>query len=362
MANDMYDEAIAVDDDDEDEVSTPSSSGSSGSRKRAGAQRPAGPGAGDHGAPSGRQGALGGDGSDSGDESSTSDESGSDRSSSAGGNAKGTSGPAGAYNPDDFKGLKVSADVEELFQYIGRYKPHTIELDTPLKPFIPELVPSIGEVDAFLKMPRPDGRPDQLGLTRLDEPTLNPTDPSILDIQLRSLSKQHDLQPMEVRSIENVEKNPKEIENWVRRIDELNRTKPAPIVQYSRKMPDIEQLMQVWPAEFEEYLAANPLPCLTDLDIDLAQYTRIIAALLDVPVHGQITESLHVIFTLYSEFKLNQHFSKTAEGTGVLGNGAEQYCFPQAATLGQSQQANVFGGPSTESMAPSRAPSPAGRR
>ena len=27
-----------------------------------------------------------------------------------------------------------------------RYTPHTIELDTSLKPFIPELIPSIGEV------------------------------------------------------------------------------------------------------------------------------------------------------------------------------------------------------------------------
>ncbi|CAE7871017.1 unnamed protein product, partial [Symbiodinium sp. KB8] len=52
------------------------------------------------------------------------------------------------------------------------YKPHTIELDTVLKPFIPELIPSIGEVDAFLKMPRPDGAPSGLGTACLDEPTL----------------------------------------------------------------------------------------------------------------------------------------------------------------------------------------------
>ena len=38
-----------------------------------------------------------------------------------------------------------------------------------------------------------------------------------------------------MRSIENAEKNPKEIENWVKRIDNLNRSKPAPTVQYSRR-------------------------------------------------------------------------------------------------------------------------------
>ena len=53
------------------------------------------------------------------------------------------------------------------------------------------------KVDAFLKMPRPDSEASGLGTSRLDEPTLNPSDPSILDLQLRSLSKNQDLQPME---------------------------------------------------------------------------------------------------------------------------------------------------------------------
>merc|ERR1719284_237632 len=88
---------------------------------------------------------------------------------------------------------------------------------------------------------------------------------------------------MEVRSIENAEKCPKEIENWVKRIDDLNRSKPAPTVQYSRRMPDIEQLMQVWPAEFEEFLQESPLPDLADLDLDLRDYVKILASILDVP-------------------------------------------------------------------------------
>merc|ERR1719335_461816 len=283
-----------------------------------------------------RSGKSGGDGGESDGESSSSEATSTSDGSDAGGDGEGRKQkgnlPANAYNPDDFKGMKVSAEVEELFQYITRYKPHTIELDTSLKPFIPELIPSIGEVDAFLKMPRPDGKPSGLGTTRLDEPTLNPSDPSILDLQLRSLSKNQDLQPMEVRSIENAEKCPKEIENWVKRIDDLNRTKPAPTVQYSRRMPDIEQLMQVWPAEFEEYLQSNPLPDLADLELDLPEYIRIIASVLDVPVYSQLTETLHVIFTLYSEFKSNQHFSKT-DNTGNFG-AADPYNFGPVPTFG----------------------------
>jgi intraflagellar transport protein 46 len=309
-----------------------------------------------------------------GDESSDSNtsSSGSDSDSdTGGGNDKSKAGlPANAYNPDDFKNMKVSAEIEEIFQYITRYKPHTIDLDTSLKPFIPELIPSIGEVDAFLKMPRPDGKASGLGTSQLDEPTLNPSDPSILDLQLRSLSKNQDLQPMEVRSIENAEKNPKEIDNWVKRIDDLNRSKPAPTVQYSRRMPDIEQLMQVWPAEFEEFLQTNPLPELSELDIDLQSYIRLIASILDVPVHSQMTETLHVIFTLYSEFKCNQHFSKT-DNTGAFGQN-DPYAFgpvpnfangppgSMSQNVAAAAAANMFGGPTSESMAPSRAPSPVG--
>lgn len=38
------------------------------------------------------------------------------------------------------------------------------EIDTKLRAFIPDYIPAIGEVDAFLKMPRPDGKPENLGL------------------------------------------------------------------------------------------------------------------------------------------------------------------------------------------------------
>lgn len=373
-----YDEAIPVETDDE-EVSTPPSSaeGSPTNQKSPGAARSGQPKAasGAGARPKDVQGSMSGkgedgEGSDSGESSSSEATSTSGSEGREGGERKSKSGlPANAYNPDDFKGMKVSAEVEELFQYITRYKPHTIELDATFKPFIPELIPSIGEVDAFLKMPRPDGKPSGLGTTRLDEPTLNPSDPSILDLQLRSLSKNQDLQPMEVRSIENAEKCPKEIENWVKRIDDLNRSKPAPTVQYSRRMPDIEQLMQVWPAEFEEFLQSNPLPELSELELELPEYIKLIASILDVPVYSQITETLHVIFTLYSEFKSNQHFSKT-DNTGAFGQGGDPYAFGPVPNFVNGQQmpqnvasvsqANIFGGPTSESMAPSRAPSPVG--
>jgi intraflagellar transport protein 46 len=58
----------------------------------------------------------------------------------------------GAYNPKDYQSLNVPTEVRDLFQYIERYKPQEVELDTPLKCFIPEFLPAIGELDPFIKV------------------------------------------------------------------------------------------------------------------------------------------------------------------------------------------------------------------
>ena len=47
--------------------------------------------------------------------------------------------------------------------------PEIFEIETELKPFIPEYIPAIGEVDAFIKIPRPDGEEEHLGLSVIDE-------------------------------------------------------------------------------------------------------------------------------------------------------------------------------------------------
>jgi intraflagellar transport protein 46 len=53
------------------------------------------------------------------------------------------------------------------------YQPKQITIESKLKPFIPEYIPAVGEVDAFLKPPRPDKMSEGLGIFRLDEPCLN---------------------------------------------------------------------------------------------------------------------------------------------------------------------------------------------
>lgn len=89
----------------------------------------------------------------------------------------------GAYNPLAYANLPVSGEVKELFEYIGRFKPQKIDLDTKIKPFIPDFIPAVGEVDSFLKMPKPDGSKEDLGITVLDEPALNNEDKTVLELK-----------------------------------------------------------------------------------------------------------------------------------------------------------------------------------
>lgn len=72
-------------------------------------------------------------------------------------------------------------------------------------------------------------------------------------------------------------------------------------------MPDIEALMQVWPASFEEMLGSVPLPP-PNLDMSVEEYAKVCCSLLDIPVQDNLIHSLHTMCMLYSEFKGNQHF------------------------------------------------------
>eukprot|EP00516_Mucochytrium_quahogii_P007275 CAMPEP_0203759770 /NCGR_PEP_ID=MMETSP0098-20131031/12946_1 /ASSEMBLY_ACC=CAM_ASM_000208 /TAXON_ID=96639 /ORGANISM=" , Strain NY0313808BC1" /LENGTH=440 /DNA_ID=CAMNT_0050652945 /DNA_START=419 /DNA_END=1737 /DNA_ORIENTATION=- len=211
------------------------------------------------------------------------------------------------YDPQDFERLDVSNEVKELFQYIGRYKPHDIELDTKLKCFIPDYIPAVGDIDAFIKVPRPDMQGDDLGLKVLDEPAANQSDATVLDLQLRAISKKSVRNPMIVRSIENANNDKKAIQSWIDSIKDLHRSKPPPQVHYTKQMPDIESLMQVWPEEVEQLLRQVTIPS-ADIDLDLKDYARVVCAMLDIPVFTSMIEPLHVVFTLYSEFRNNQHF------------------------------------------------------
>ncbi|CAM9189549.1 unnamed protein product, partial [Discosporangium mesarthrocarpum] len=220
----------------------------------------------------------------------------------------------GAYNPADYAHLNVSAEIKDLFQYIGRYKTHEVELDTTLRCFVPDYIPAVGDMDAFLKVPRPDEATEDLGFKVLDEPAANQSDATVLELQLRAMSKKRH-GDVAVRSIENAHKNPEAIKRWVQSITDMHRTKPPPQVHYKKNMPDIEKLMEAWPPEFEEVLG-NVNLLTPDLEMSLEEYARMMCAIMDIPVYDNLLESLHVLFTTYMEFKSNPHFMQLGSGSG----------------------------------------------
>ncbi|XP_063325964.1 intraflagellar transport protein 46 homolog [Pelmatolapia mariae] len=220
--------------------------------------------------------------------------------------------PEGLYDPADYANLPVSTDIKELFQYITRYTPESVELEHNLKPFIPDFIPAVGDIDAFLKVPRPDGKPDNLGLLFLDEPSVKQSDPTVLSLFLSEETKQHGATKVKkVTSIANPQSNPRAVDSWVESISALHRSKPPASVQYSRPMPDIDSLMQEWPTELEELLDRLQLPS-ARLNCDLPQYADIVCGLLDIPVCGSRVQSLHLLFSLYLEFRDSQHFTRRA--------------------------------------------------
>lgn len=114
-----------------------------------------------------------------------------------------------------------------------------------------------------------------------------------------------------IHSIESAQKNPKQILSWIDSVAEIHKTKQPPSVSYTKKMPDVESLMQVWPQEVEEILSDIQLPG-EDIDLSLDEYSKVACNILDIPIHrnydNSVIEGLHVMFTLYSAFKENQHF------------------------------------------------------
>ncbi|KAK2863510.1 hypothetical protein Q5P01_003043 [Channa striata] len=208
--------------------------------------------------------------------------------------------PDGAYDPADYANLPVSNEIKEMFQYITRYTPRKIELNHSLKPFIPDFIPAVGDIDAFLKVPRPDGKKDGLGLVVLDEPSVKQSDPTVMSLWLSEETKQHGATELKkVTSVASPQSNPRAVDSWVESISALHRSKPRPA------------LMQEWPAELEELLGRLQLPP-ARLQCSLSEYTDIVCGLLDIPVYASRIQSLHLLFSLYLEFRDSQHFTRRA--------------------------------------------------
>jgi intraflagellar transport protein 46 len=160
-------------------------------------------------------------------------------------------------------------------------------------------------------------------LKYLDEPAAMQSDPTVLELQLRAKSKKQHYGDVAVRSIENPHKNPGLIDKWIQNISDLHRSKPPQQVHYKKNMPDPDLLMEAWPENFEQTLNELVMPS-PDLDLTLPEYAKLLCSLLDIPTYDNPIESLHVLFSLYMDFKNNAHFqvAEAAEvnAVGMYGN------------------------------------------
>ena len=96
-------------------------------------------------------------------------------------------------------------------------------------------------------------------------------------------------------------------------------------MNYTKQIPNYDLLMEEFEPEMEKALKDFTFPT-ADIDMLPNDYARVILSMLDIPVHKQannksLIESLHVLFTLYSEFKQNQHFKNQDANDGVAAGG-----------------------------------------
>lgn len=218
--------------------------------------------------------------------------------------------PLPKFDITEFEKLSSNSDYKGLLGFMNRFQPATIQLDTKLKPFIPPYIPSIGEVDTFLKIHKPDRSPEELGLTVLDEQTIEGVDPDTFILKLIYVVGKRGYVNNQISSIPLAEKNPKLIQNWIDKVADL--PKMSGSVPYTKNMPDIESLMQVWPEKMEQALSNVKLPN-ENINLGTDIYAKITCNLLDIPIHNlnsnkAVIEALHVLFSLYSVVKENQAY------------------------------------------------------
>lgn len=228
------------------------------------------------------------------------------------------------YNPKDYDQLDVPPEIKQLFEYIVRYTPQKLDIEYKLQPFIPDYIPAVGDIDAFLKVLPPklpadsSGQEEEmqkhlstLGLKVLDEPCGNQTDPALLHMKLRSVSTATGAL-IAAGPPPAIAKSGKDIDRWISEMQTIhaNRSQQQQVMQSVNAIPtvgDIDQLMSEWPPELEQALDVIGLPS-PQLDCSLTTYIEILCTLLDIPIGAEKTQAdyinaLNTLFNLYSAIR-----------------------------------------------------------
>ncbi|ORZ35450.1 intraflagellar transport complex B protein 46 C terminal-domain-containing protein [Catenaria anguillulae PL171] len=273
-------------------------------------------------------------------------------------------------------------DLDALFSYISQFKPESIDLDPVLKPFLPDYIPAIGDLEAMIKIPAP-GAPSaastttapppgtaapaaeastmtffqDLGITILDEPAAKQSDPAVLHYQLKAMSKafgptstgpsgdsrakNNDLDtPGLVHAIHAHDPFAKKLGDWITSTNAPEWAANRAVGGYApaagkAKYPTTDKLMDVWDEAFAG-APTNPLDVLTSvdprtgmgplgsLDLPLSEAVKLACAVLGIPVHeapgGKKGRGL--IDALHCLFEVYAGFAESQHFSNELGQGA----------------------------------------
>lgn len=180
-----------------------------------------------------------------------------------------------------------------------------------LQPFIPDYIPAIGDVDAFLKVIPPETDDPELneffgklGLEVLDKPCGEQSDPALLQMKLRAMSTTSTRVPLPPPSIST---SSKDTEKWISEVQALHANQPYPMVSHSRLSPDIDALMTEWPTKMEHVLNSVGFPS-AQLECSLPFYIDLMCGLLDIPLPPAKSQidyliALNTLFNLYLAVK-----------------------------------------------------------
>lgn len=219
-----------------------------------------------------------------------------------------------SISPDKWENLPINQEVKDLFPYILKYIPQHIETAYHLQPFLPDYVPAVGDVDAFLKVTEPpllkpqrsrevEEHLKKLGLYFLDEPSGSQSEPSLLNMKLRSaLTGSGKNARSASASLVPTAKSNKDIDKWINEVEQVHMSQSVYDVQ-PRK--DIENMIIDWPRSYANATGAIQdayQRCLSD-QLTLSEYIRTLCQqfAIEGPLETQADYLLSVqtLFALY---------------------------------------------------------------
>ncbi|KAL3817007.1 hypothetical protein ACHAXA_010127 [Cyclostephanos tholiformis] len=166
---------------------------------------------------------------------------------------------------------------------VDDYEIGDIELEKPFKVFLPQRIPSVGEVDPMIKIPRSDGVVDGVGGAILDEHIdAIQSNAAFAEPHLRNVTKNISRRAVAVRDIINTVKNTNEIDQWIQSVEETHSKKQQPT---QNKMDYMKyQIKREIADEIKKGLLYIPS---ADIDLSVEEYARMLCSLFEIPVHEE---------------------------------------------------------------------------